>query len=188
MKELLSLLALCALSQLTCSAGEMSSQVLSEMNLARTAPQDYARLLAERMPAADRDVSDAIRFLERTHPLTPLSSSTGLSMGAQLHVNEQGPTGAFGHGSNPFGRMSRYGQWVGSAGENISYGKHDARSIVCQLIVDRGVAGKGHRKNIFSSGYGVAGVAFGAHAHYGAMCVIDFAGRFIERGESIASL
>ena len=104
-----------------------------------------------------------------------------------MHVAEQGPTGGFGHG-NPFSRMDRFGQWIGSAAENISYGKHDARSIVCQLIVDSGVMGKGHRKNIFSPAFGVAGAAFGSHARYGAMCVIDFAGRFVERGSTLAGL
>jgi hypothetical protein len=167
---------------------ELTSQVLAEINMARTSPQEYAQLLAQKMPAGDRDVADAVRFLEHARPLTALSASSGLALGAQLHVEEQGPTGKFGHGSNPFGRVSKFGQWVGCVGENISYGKHDARGIVCQLIVDRGVSGKGHRKNIFSTGYGVAGVAFGPHAAYGAMCVIDFAGRFIEHGSSLASL
>lgn len=169
-------------------ADEVSARVLAEINLARTAPQEYARLLAQRMPEGDREVSEAVHFLERAHPLPPLAPSTGLSQGAQMHVAEQGATGGFGHGSNPFGRMERFGQWIGSAGENISYGKRDARSIVCQLIVDHGVWGRGHRKNIFSSSFGAAGAAFGPHAAYGAMCVIDFAGRFVERGAALASL
>src|SRR5258708_27148544 len=129
------------------------------------------------MPETSSDVAEAIRFLERAHSLPPLTRSTGLAQGAQLHVESQGPTGKSGHGSNPFGRIERFGQWVGSAGENIAYGKGDARTIVCRLIVDQGVSNRGHRKNIFSSNFGAAGVAYGPHAAYGAMCVIDFAGR-----------
>ena len=187
MKKLVFALSAFVFLTISARAGEITSQVLDEINLARTAPQEYAHIISAQMPG-DRDTAEAVRFLEHARPLPALASSNGLASGAQLHVNEQGPTGAFGHGSNPFGRISRYGQWIGAAGENISYGHRDARGIVCQLIVDRGVSGKGHRKNIFSSGYGVAGVAFGPHAHYGAMCVIDFAGRFVERGDSIASL
>jgi uncharacterized protein YkwD len=181
------LLAFALFQAASAFAGEKCEQVLAEINLARTNPQEYARIVAERNPG-DRDAEEAIRFLQHARPLPPLSLSTGLSQGAQLHVAEQGPTGASGHGSNPFGRMEKFGQWVGCAGENISYGKFDARGIVCQLIVDARVPGRGHRKNIFSSSYGTAGVAFGPHAHYGAMCVIDFAGRFIERGAGLASL
>jgi uncharacterized protein YkwD len=157
------------------------------MNLARTAPKQYAQILAARSSSADRDTADAIRFLENARPLPPLAHSTGLCHGAQDHVMQQGPSGGRGHG-NAFGRMEHYGNWVGRAGENIYYGKRDARGIVCALIIDKGVAGKGHRKNIFSDAFGVAGVAYGAHRTFGAMCVIDFATRFVERGSSLASL
>jgi len=106
---------------------------------------------------------------------------------AQSCGPRSGSAGGRGHG-NCFGRISKFGDWVGSAGENIYYGRRDARGIVCALIIDKGVAGKGHRKNIFSGNFGVAGIAYGAHRTFGAMCVIDFAGRFIERGGTLASL
>lgn len=157
------------------------------MNLARTAPKQYAQILAARCGAGDRDTAEAIRFLENARPLPPLSHSTGLCRGAQEHVVKQGPSGGRGHG-NAFGRMGHYGNWVGSAGENIYYGKRDARGIVCALIIDKGVMGRGHRKNIFSGSFGVAGVAYGSHRTFGAMCVIDFAGSFVERSGSLASL
>jgi hypothetical protein len=181
------LIAVLSLTAALTARAQVSSEVLREMNLARTNPQGYARLLAQRCGTGDSDTANAIRFLENARPLPPLMASSGLGRGAMLHVSEQGSSGGRGHG-NCFGRIGKFGQWVGSAGENIYYGKRDARGIVCALIIDKGVAGKGHRKNIFSGAYGVAGVAYGAHRTFGAMCVIDFAGRFIERGSTIASL
>jgi hypothetical protein len=44
------------------------------------------------------------------------------------------------------------------------------------LIIDSGVASRGHRRNIFHPDLAVVGVACGPHRDYGAMCVMDFAG------------
>ncbi len=171
-------------------ASATSEGVLAEINLARTQPQAYARIVAAE-GAADRDTVEAVRFLERATALPPLATSAGLDQSSQLHVSEQGATGGCGHGSGwntPFSRMNKFGEWIGMAGENISYGRHSARGIVCSLIVDRGVSGRGHRKNIFSRAFGVAGAAVGPHASYGSMCVIDFAQQYVERGSRVAGL
>ncbi len=110
---------------------------------------------------------------------------------ALAHVMEMGPIGGRGHkslnGSQPWDRMAQFGRWSGRAGENIDYGLHDARATVIRLIVDDGVAGRGHRKNIFSRDFRVAGAASGPHAAFGSMCVIDFADSFIEGAGRVAS-
>jgi uncharacterized protein YkwD len=187
--KLLVISILLALGAQAASANELTQKVLAEINFARTNPQGYAQVLAAHMGASsDRSVAEAVQFLQRSHPLPPLAPSFGLEQGAQAHVAAQGVTGGRGHGDNPFGRMERYGRWIGSAGENIYYGNRDARGIVCALIVDQGVSGRGHRKNLFNRSFGVAGVAQGYHAAYGSMCVIDFAGAFVERGGSLAGL
>jgi hypothetical protein len=54
------------------------------------------------------------------------------------------------------------------------------------LIVDQGVPNRGHRRIIFCPDFTVAGAARGPHARYGAMCVIDFAAGFAEKGEKVA--
>jgi uncharacterized protein YkwD len=175
-------LALALAAGVSAKADVLSAQVLAEMNLARTQPQQYAQYLAaESRPS--RDTDEAVRFLQKAKPLPPLAASAGLCQSSMLHVNEIGPKGGRGHGS-AFSRMNKFGQYVGNAGENIWYGRGGARSIVCTLIVDAGVSNRGHRKNIFSSDYGVAGVAYGPHAAYGAMCVIDFASQYVERGST----
>ena len=176
-----------------CRAAD-DGAVLGEINLARTHPQEYAAIVAERMqaiPGADqRCVAEAVAFLARQRPLDPLQSVRGLEMSARQHVADQSLTGEVGHkgssGDSPWARMGKQGQWTGRAGENISYGYADARSIVVTLIVDQGVPDRGHRKNIFRRDFKVAGAACGSHPTYGRMCVIDFADGFAEKGERVA--
>lgn len=177
--------------------------VVDEYNLARTNPKKYAALLAEYrkfyngpyidIPGEIRimtnegvsAVDEAIRFLESASPCPPLSPSPGMSKAAKDHVSDIGPKSMVGHsgsdGSSPFSRMNRYGRWQKTAGENISFGKRSAREIVIQLIVDDGVASRGHRKNIFNCSFTRIGVGFGPHGRYGSMCVQTLAGDFQEK-------
>jgi uncharacterized protein YkwD len=50
-----------------------------------------------------------------------------------------------------------------------------------QLIIDDGVASRGHRVNIFKKDYKVVGIAVGPHKKYGEMCAMDFAGGFVDK-------
>ncbi len=166
-----------------------AAAVLEQINLARVSPARYAETLARcmegvRLREGGRSLDEAIAFLRRASPLQPLSFSEAMASGAMRHVEDQGSAGTFGHKgsdhSSPWDRMAGVGKWTGAAGENISYGYSDAQRIVATLIVDDGVRGRGHRKNIFNRSFGVAGIACGAHARFGRMCVIDFAGGFVE--------
>jgi uncharacterized protein YkwD len=187
---------ICLLLPLAARAGDLSDQVIAEINLARTNPQQYAQVVAAQTAGyhgveGDKAFTEAVRFLTKTRPLPPLTASPGMCNSALSYVLLSGPVGGRGHkavdGSQPWDRMARFGKWFGSAGEDIDYGMHDARAIVVRLIVDDGVRDRGHRKNIFSSSFHVAGAATGYHATYGAMCVIDFAGGFVETPGPVAS-
>jgi uncharacterized protein YkwD len=174
-----------------CKADENSMAVLEEINLARTNPHEYAQYILTQADARSKNdaraMQEAVNFLNRAKPLPPLTFSNGLAMGAMAHVVNQGGAGSVGHSgtdrSSPWDRMARYGRWLGTAGENISYGVSEPRQIVISLIVDSGVSNRGHRKNLFQRGFGVAGIACGSHALYGTMCVMDFAGGFVENGQ-----
>ena len=65
--------------------------------------------------------------------------------------------------------------------ENIAYGGYSARGVVIQLIVDDGVPGRQHRRNIFNPDYRFVGVACGTHTRLHDMCVMDFAARYAEQ-------
>lgn len=181
----------------------LEKNVVDEYNLARTNPRQYATILREYkkyynghyidIPGEIRiitnegvfAVDEAISFLESASPCPPLSPSPGMSKAAKDHVNDIGPKSMVGHsgsdGSSPFTRMGRYGKWHKTAGENISFGKKNAREIVIQLIVDDGVSSRGHRKNIFNCNFKRIGVGFGPHVRYGAMCVQTLAGEYAEK-------
>lgn len=184
------LLSLCA-----ARADDLAMQVLAEMNLARTQPQRYAKIVAERAPRwrgseGPRAAYEAVRFLKSARPVAELEWSEGIGHAALSHVLDIGARGGRGHygsrGESPWKRMDRFGERTGYAAENISYSWGDARSIVMSLIIDDGVRNRAHRRNLFGASFRVAGVAVGAHARAGTMCVMNLASGFVEAGDRIA--
>lgn len=183
------------------SPSEMERALLIETNLARTNPAAYAAHLEELLPLFDgyvirrpgsnvglrtnegpAAVREAIRFLRQQQPLPAMTWADGIWRAARDHVRDQGPSGATGHdgrdGSDMDQRIRRYGRWLTTAAENIDYGSETAREVLISLIVDDGVASRGHRSNIFNPALRVMGGACGPHSRYRQMCVIDYAGGF----------
>ena len=171
-----------------------AAAVIREINLARENPALYATFATESRPfhmiEHGHAVDEAVRFLKKARPLQPLTLSTGMSRAAADHCAEQ-LEGQLGHDgtdrSSPGDRISRYGTWSATWGENISYGQKTARGIVLTLIIDDGVRSRGHRKNIFNPKFNYAGAAFGPHARYRTVCSIDFAGGYAEQAEPLVA-
>jgi hypothetical protein len=171
-----------------------AASVIRELNLARENPKLYATFAAEsralHMIERGRAVDEAVRFLSKAHPLPPLTLSPGMCRAAADHCTEQ-VAGQLGHDgsdrSSPGDRISRYGAWSATWGENISYSQKTARGVVLALIIDDGVRSRGHRKNIFNTKFNYAGAAFGPHARYRTVCTIDFAGGYAERADTLVS-
>jgi len=177
------------------------SALVHELNIARQNPALYASFLEETIPnylgrvrltrdgtrlythEGIRAVNEAIQFLRSAQPLPALALSPGLCLAAADHCREQAG-GAVGHrgsnGSDPRSRIGRYGIVSEGWAEDIAYGQRSARAIVMALIIDDGVRGRGHRKNIFNVNYNLAGAAYGPHARFGTVCSIDFASGYGE--------
>jgi uncharacterized protein YkwD len=178
--------------------GGLAQQMMAETNLARTAPQRYAGYLRDLrrqyrgknylMPGTNSMVmtsegvtalDEAVRYLQSQTPLAPLSWSQGLAESATDLVRDEGQSGEVGHTGNRSGdmreRIERHGTWQGRIAENIGYGPDTARLMVMQLIIDDGVPGRGHRKNIFTRTFKAAGAACGPHPQFRNMCAMEFA-------------
>ena len=171
-----------------------ASAIIQEINFARENPNAYAQLVAEARPLHQiergRAVDEAVRFLKRARPLSPLSLSSGMCRAAADHCAEQasGEIGHFGGGhTSPGDRINRYGLWRIAYGENISYGQKTARAIVLTLVIDDGVRSRGHRNNIFNPKFNVAGIGYGPHARFGTVCTTDFAGAYYEHGSELVA-
>lgn len=125
-------------------------------------------------------VEEAINFLRNQSPLGPVSASSDVARAAKAHARDQ-VHGAVGHtssdGSSFSDRLDSFGIKSAGAGENIAYGPSTARDVVMNLIIDDGVASRGHRANIFAPDWTAAGAGCGPHATYSTVCVINYATR-----------
>lgn len=123
-------------------------------------------------------LDEAVDFLQKHPARKPLQMSEILRQAAADHVAEQGRTGDTGHygadGSSPGDRAAKHGGGTQVA-EVIAYGITDAEDAVRQLIIDDGVADRGHRIALFADHLRYAGIACGPHPEFGTMCVIDLA-------------
>jgi uncharacterized protein YkwD len=149
------------------------------------APDQSTTVVSAEGPAAVQECIDELSARESAPLLMPRE---GLVRAARDHMLDTGAKGIVGHtgsdGSTIGGRMNRYGQWGGVMGENISYGADAGREIVIQLLIDDNVPNRGHRTNNMEKSFGSAGVSIGPHTRYGAMCVINFAGRYVSTNNS----
>lgn len=191
----------CASAQRS-SASALEAALLEELNSVRLKPQEYIAHLEEwqqrftgqdyRSPEGNSvstiegpaALKEAMRALKKMRPVRSLSTSVGITLAAKDHAIDIGSKGMKGHigsdGSNPFDRLNRRGRWIGSAGEVISYGSRDARTIVMAWLVDDGILERGHRKNILSPEFKFAGISCSSHSTQDTVCVIDLAKEFVD--------
>jgi uncharacterized protein YkwD len=179
------------------------NEILAEMNLARTQPQQYAAyveefkkyykgqrlLLPGSRPIVTNEglsaVEEAITFLRAAKPLPALEPAEPACLAARDHAADMIKNGIVGHigsdGTKPNDRVDRYGKWLGAIGEAIVYQMDTPRHIVIGMIIDDGTKSRGHRNDLFSENYKVAGLSISEQNAGGQICVIDYVGGFSKK-------
>ena len=131
------------------------------------------------MVEGDNVFKEAIQFLKSLTPLKPLQWDQNLALSAQEHVDDIGPKGLLlyqsSDGTEPEDRISKYGNYIESLGENIDFGPNDAMGVIISLTLDDGEEERPHRENLFKADYQKVGIACGPHKTEFQMCVMDFA-------------
>ena len=139
------------------------------------------------MVEGDNVFEEAIRFLNSLPPLKPLQWDENLTRSAQSHVNDIGPKGLLlyqsSDGTEPEDRITKYGTYEESLGENIDFGPNDAIGVIVSLTLDDGEEERPHRDNLFKTDYRKIGIACGPHQTEFQMCVMDLAYDFIPKGQ-----
>ena len=182
--------------------GALERGLIDELNFARTNPQGYAAALERdlqyyqgtlfRRPGDESAlqtregataVREAIRVLRQTKPLPGLRTSEGITLAARDHVNDQAPRGLMNHrgtdGSMAWDRVTRYGEWKSKISENMTFGPATPHDVIAALIIDDGIADRGHRKNIYDPEVKLVGISCGPHKSYRVMCDIVHAAGFV---------
>ncbi len=151
---------------------------LSTMNAAGNIPGGCGpncTLVTEEGQAA---VIEAIAFLRSQSPVDPITYSAEIASVAKAHAQGQ-QNGTIGHvdaaGNRSPQRLSNAGVEYSRVGENIGYGSTSAQDVLVSLIVDDGVADRGHRINIFEPEWTTAGAGCGPHATIRTVCVVNYA-------------
>lgn len=178
--------------------------IVDELNRARTDPARYAAGLERelqyfngnlfRRPSDDSPlqtregtsaVREAIRVLRATRPLPALRLSAAITLAARDHVNDQAPRGLMNHrgtdGTMAWDRVSRYGEWKRKISENMTFGPATAHDVVAALLIDDGIADRGHRKNVLDPDVRLVGVSCGTHKSYRVMCDMVQTGGFVDK-------
>jgi hypothetical protein len=127
----------------------------------------------------DHYVKSLIKTLEQQKPMQPLQVDKQLYRLAYDHAETSGENGTTGHdGFNDRYKIARMN--FPMFAENCYYGQINALDIVLVLLIDKGEADVGHRKNIFNDYYGSGFVGVSIQPHksvYEYNCVMEFGGK-----------
>ena len=131
------------------------------------------------MVEGDNVFKEAINYLKSLPSLKPLQWDENLCRSAQEHIDDIGPKGLLlyqsSDGIEPEDRISKYGNYVESLGENIDFGPNDAMGVIISLTLDDGKEERPHRENLFKQDYQKVGIACGPHKTEFQMSVMVFA-------------
>ena len=181
---------------------EKARNIFNLINKFRANPRDLARHLERLKKYLDTSTNilsepdkiqiqmvegEAINYLKNLRPLQPFQWEDALAQSAQEHVDDIGPKGLLlyqsSDGTEPEDRITKYGEYKESLGENIDFGPNDAIGVIVSLTLDDGEEERPHRDNLFKNDYRKIGIACGPHQTEFQMCVMDLAYDFIPKGQ-----
>lgn len=101
-----------------------------------------------------RAIESLLDDLNSSPPLSVLQPDRGIYTAARKHAADQVPTGDINHmgtdGSWPWDRIMQEAPDMKHGNENIACGEADPREIVILLLIDSGIEGYGHRRNLLN--------------------------------------
>ena len=178
MKKTLGIIFLFALSACLSFAAPSGAlrTVLDEMNMARTAPSDYAATRLEPLLSGDktpyqRALAECIKQLNSMEPLPALTWGDGLASCADEVVKSKCAGVDYPEISE---RIGKYCNWKGCT-ESLVSGQSVPRSIVIKLLVDSDSAKRINRNNVLSKEYSHVGLSMAPHKEEAYICCMDFA-------------
>ena len=158
------------------TAGE--KEVIRLCNLARLQPKLFGdtylqKYIDDNELKRSSYITSLFSDLKKAKPLPVFMPQKDLFLSAEEHAIVSGKKGTLGH-QNFTKRIKKYAPRYASAGENCDYGNDQALDIVMSLLIDEGIADKGHRKNILDPAYNSCGVAIREHKKYEFNAVMNF--------------
>lgn len=160
-------------------------QVAFYINLLRSNPKQFKTdilipFVESNNIQKEKAYKSLLRELDKTPSLPLLMPHDKLYESAIFHAKDMGKSGKIGHkssrGKSYEKRMQPLMSTFSGVGENCHYGSDDALFIVIDLLIDKGIPGYGHRKNLLNPDFEFVGIGIQAHKKYGVNCVQEFAG------------
>jgi uncharacterized protein YkwD len=138
-------------SQKNSTKSGRTQEFIDEINLVRTQPDTYIKFIPDFLDYFNScvdersDADELMEELKHLKPMRELQHSAELYKLAKSHCEWMAKTGKFKH--------SRY-----NYAENIQYGNSNVRYAVIDLLIDYGVPGREHRKNLLNPNFSSIGV------------------------------
>jgi uncharacterized protein YkwD len=145
---------------------EEEEEMIREINRLRSDPKGYIPAIEGYLEVfrndgwshsdvrkEERTARELIGELEVLSPLPQLEFHPGLYKAARYLGRDARKRDQLGHidsrGQDPFERIKAFTELSGG-GENLVAGMNTARESLISLLIDSGIAGRGHRKNILN--------------------------------------
>ena len=147
------------------------------INKARGNPSQFAEQYLDK---TNKNHKETYQMLKKYTPVGDLSLCDALCKAAIDHSIDLGKNGTNGHMSsnqkNTLGdRIRKYSKKsVNYYGENISFGKRKAYSIILDMLIDNNLKSKHNRYNILNESFTQIGVSIKPHISFKYGCVIVF--------------